>query len=170
MKRTLAVVVVAVLILGVATYLFAQRPMMGKGRDWMRMGGKMGIGNMERFADELELTQEQQDKMQDLRIQSEKDMIDLRAEKEHAQLGLRELFSDMDAKRSDIEKASTKLMDINRKIEKRQLKLMLDMRDVLTPEQREKARDIMKEHMKKGMGYRDNDKGEGMHHPPMRER
>lgn len=170
MKRTMTAVVIAVLILGAATYLLAQRPMMGKGGDWMRMGGKMGIGNLSRFADELELTQEQQDEMQDLRIQSEKDMIDLRAQKEHARLELRELFSDMNAKRSDIEKASTKLMDIERKIQKRQLKLMLDMRDVLSPEQREKARDLMKEHMKEHMRNDDSDKGEGMQHLPMMER
>ena len=129
-------------------------------------GGFMPFGAVERFADEIGLSEDQLDRISSIKTEMEKKIVDLRAEKQKAQIDLRELIRDPKAKSSEIEKVAQKVVDLESQIRLNRIESAIKIRDVLTPEQREKLMEVIKEHRQKMRERRLEKFGRGPHHGP----
>ena len=147
MKRTIFAVsgtLLLVLLVGIGL-LFAQEGPFPGPRKMVGMRGGPGslFNRVDRFADEIGLTDEQVEKIKDIRNKNAKEIIDLNAEKKKAEIDLRKLMEDPDAKSSAIEKLAKKVMEQENAIRTAQLDAMLEIRDILTPEQRAKLKEAI---------------------------
>ena len=129
-------------------------------------GGFMPFGAVERFADEIGLSEDQLDRISSIKTEMEKKIVDLRAEKQKAEIDLRELIRDPKAKSSEIEKAAQKVVDLESQIRLNRIETAIKIRDVLTPEQREKVMEVIKEHRRQMRERRLEKFGRGPHHGP----
>ena len=102
-------------------------------------------GGRDMMMRELDLTKEQRDKIADLRDRQQRRAIDLRAQIQTAQLDMRKLMRADKPEKAAIEKQVDKLSRLRADLQKSQIGTMLEVRDVLTPEQREKMRGRMGE-------------------------
>jgi Spy/CpxP family protein refolding chaperone len=109
---------------------------MGHGKG---MGPGGGFGPQ--MAEQLELTDAQKDQMDDMRAAHQKQMIRQRADLKIARLELRELIRG-DADRATINSKIDQIGKLETDLEKARVSHRLDMRDILTPEQREKLEDL----------------------------
>ena len=100
----------------------------------------------------LELTADQQKKMQDINAKHQKSMIDLRATQQKAQIDLRELQAKDDAKASDLNTKVDALMKAQGNIMKHEIKHRTDIKGILTPEQIKKMGEMRGN--RAGMGFR----------------
>ncbi|MCD6532039.1 Spy/CpxP family protein refolding chaperone [bacterium] len=116
------------------------------------------FGAIERFADEIGLSDDQLDRISSIRTEMQKKIIDLRAKKQKAEIDLRDLMRDPKAKSSEIEKVAQKVIDLESQIKLNRIETGLKIRDVLTPEQREKVLEVIREHRQK---MREHRRGEG---------
>jgi len=146
MKRTIFAVsgtLLLVLLVGIGL-LFAQEGPFPGPRKMVGMRGPGSLFNrVDEFADEIGLTDEQVEKIKDIRNKNAKEIIDLNAEKKKAEIDLRKLMEDPDAKSSTIEKSAKKVMEQENAIRTAQLDAMLEIRDILTPEQRAKLKEAI---------------------------
>lgn len=92
--------------------------------------------------DKLDLTEEQETKLDNLRNKHQKEMIDMKAELEKAQLDLKNLTKDGSFVRADFLAAHKKTQALRNKIGDSWANHRMDMFEVLTKEQREKFADI----------------------------
>lgn len=92
--------------------------------------------------DKLDLTEEQESKLDNLRDKHQKDMIDMKADLEKARLDLKNLTKDGSFARADFLTAHKKVQSIKNKIGDSWANHRMDMLDVLSKEQREKIADI----------------------------
>ncbi len=113
--------------------------------------GKAGIGlNMpsikmlERYKDSLGINDEQIDKLEEIRSEALGKLIDLKAARDKAHLTLKDALDDVNSSRALLEKVLDDVTEKTTAITKHSIKMQLDMRDVLTPEQRENTRDKIK--------------------------
>jgi len=116
------------------------------------------FGAIERFADEIGLSDDQLDRISSVKTEMEKKIIDLRAEKQKAEIDLRELMRDPKAKGSEVKKVAQKVVDLESQIRLNRIETAIKIRDVLTPEQREKMLEVIKEHRRE---MREHHRGEG---------
>lgn len=140
MKRSM-ISLVAILFLAILTVapLTAQEPApMAPDQDEdLFEGPGPGMGPGQGMFKQLDLSTEQIEKLRDMRTSHQKEMIPLRAELKVARIELRELVragdntSAIDAKIDQIGKLQTQL-------EKKRVQNQLQMRSILTPEQRQK--------------------------------
>ena len=100
-------------------------------------------GRGEMMMRELNLTKEQSDKIADLRDRQARRAIDLRAQIQTAQLDLRKLMRADTPDKAAIGRQIDKLSGLRAELQKSRIGTMLDVRAILTPEQREKMRDRM---------------------------
>jgi Spy/CpxP family protein refolding chaperone len=91
-------------------------------------------------AGRLELTDEQREKMRDLRYQQQQEMIDLEAVLEKRRLELKRLMRDGDASEGDVRRLVDSIAEIRADIQFLQLKGRLDKRALLSDEQRGKLK------------------------------
>lgn len=108
----------------------------GKG---MSRGHGAGFGPM--MAEQLELTDAQKEQLADMRAAHQKEMIRQRAEMKIARLELQELFRS-DADRGQITSKVEQIGKLEIELDKARVAHRLDMRDILTPEQRDKLKDL----------------------------
>ncbi len=101
--------------------------------------------------DELKLTDEQREKMRNLRLQHQKEMVPMRADLKVLRIELRELMGN-DANQSALNNKIEQIGKMRTEIEKKRVAHMLAMRSVLTKEQQEAF---------KGMGLRGGHGGWG---------
>ena len=126
----------------------------GRGMGGGRMGhggGGRGIAAILRLADELELSKAQRDELSELATAHKKNAIKQRAEIELARVDLPKLMKqddpDMDAMRDQLMKIATLRVDMKCQ----QIQFRIDSRNVLTEEQQEGLKKILKEKPAQGM-------------------
>ena len=103
--------------------------------------GKRGFG-LERMAAQLDLTEKQQEKIKAARLENGKKMAQLRADLQVAQLELRSLM-DADAPSASAVKAKVAAVNAARsKMMENRVNMQLVMKEILTPEQRKKMKQL----------------------------
>jgi Spy/CpxP family protein refolding chaperone len=126
------------------------------------MGGRpMGGGMMA----QLKLTDDQVKKIAEIRDRHERSSIKLRADLETARLDMRKLISADEPDRKAIEMQIDRSSQIRAGLAKERMAGMLDMRAVLTPEQRKQWRDMHQgggSWMRHGRGRGDGGRHGGM--------
>lgn len=89
----------------------------------------------QKMIQELKLTDEQADKMKDLRMDHESDMIDLQASLKKQKLEMRKLMSADQPNKKKIYAQIEKINDVDVKIQKEKVDHRLAVRSILTEEQ-----------------------------------
>src|SRR5262245_61986968 len=156
MKR--ALVFAALLVCAFAAFqasAFAQGKY-GRGDHHWSMQGSEGThrhdGGYDRGLSQLDLSQSQKDQIAKIRESHQKDMIDARADLQKAELEFRKLMRADDPDKGAINRQIDRMASIRADMMKTRVDQRLDVRDVLTPEQRAKLRG--------GHGERGNEKEE----------
>jgi len=96
---------------------------------------------IERYKDTLSINDKQIEKLKEIRREAQEKLIDLKAARDKAHLKLKDALDDVNSSRALLEKVLDDVTEKTSAIEKHHIKMLLDMRDVLTPEQREEIRD-----------------------------
>ena len=127
--------------------------MHGKGMKGMgMMGPQMPGGDFyDQFSDDLKLTDQQLEKIEQLQTNFESSQLDKKQELERLMLDMKNQMKE-DYDRAKIESLYKKAIDLKTDLQLKALTYKLDLVDVLTDEQREKMKEIMKDKMKKRMG------------------
>ncbi|KPL02839.1 MAG: hypothetical protein AMJ90_04630 [candidate division Zixibacteria bacterium SM23_73_2] len=103
-------------------------------------------------ADKLELTYQQKEKMRDLRTDSQKERIKLKADLKIARLELKDLMREEKPVRREIYRKIEEMGDLKVKLQKSRVDQRLAMKEILTPEQLDKLQDLKrKRFFHKGM-------------------
>lgn len=154
MKNTLIGLLTVIFIFLIVTDVNAQR------RREMRE-------NQGRIQDQLNLTDQQKIKLDELRIKHQEQMIDLRAELDKARLEMQKLRKSDKLNRSDVINHTKKMSSIRNKIAEARANHMMDMYEMLTDEQRKIWNDLkldrpkLRDSGKKGLwgrGFKDRGK------------
>ena len=125
-------------------------------------GWGRGQGRCQGMLEELNLTTEQQQQMQDLRTKHQKEMIPLRADLKVERIELQELIRS-NAGQSEINAKIDRIGQMETSLEKKRVAHRLEMRGILTPEQQEKFDAAPRQGFgpgKRGQGR--GDRGHGM--------
>ncbi|QQS34629.1 MAG: periplasmic heavy metal sensor [Ignavibacteriales bacterium] len=129
MKRTFfAIIVITLIAVVLLPDAFAQNRKFRKKEHRMER-----MHRLER----LNLTDEQQKKVDEFRVSHQREMIDLRSELDKAKLDIRELKNKSDYKRSDLISAVEKLSAIKNKIAIAQTNHHMDIYELLDKNQKE---------------------------------
>jgi len=156
MKRSI-IIAAAVIIVGVLVWAhgpgMGTRGVAGAGRDF---GGMRGWDKVDKLADEIGLSEEQVEQIEEIRTTGAKKVADLKADEEKAEIDLTALIGDPEVKSSEIEKAIQTVLEKEQTLKMLRVKILLDIRDVLTVEQREKVQDVIKEKRKEMQKNREN--------------
>jgi Spy/CpxP family protein refolding chaperone len=91
----------------------------------------------------LDLSKEQRDKIAEIRDKQQRNSIRVRADLQTARLDMGKLLRADKPDRAAINRQVERMAALRTDMEKARIGMMLDMRDVLTPEQREKMRGAM---------------------------
>ncbi|MGE5275975.1 MAG: Spy/CpxP family protein refolding chaperone [Acidobacteriota bacterium] len=126
--------VVAALALGVALPLAAQ-PQVPDGKWWKRP----------RIAAEIGLTSDQSDQIEKIFVKSRPRLIDLKADLERKQFDLQVAMDDRNSDRRDIEKKLETVEDARKELQKARVLMILDIKQVLKPEQWERLLQMQQE-------------------------
>lgn len=104
-----------------------------------------GVQRILRFADELELTDEQIDKLETMHTEFAMERIDLEAKIEKAQLTLHALMRDDDAREADVLTAIDKVSALKADKQKMHYQHYKAAKEVLTTEQLDKIKELRKD-------------------------
>ncbi|MBD3181136.1 hypothetical protein GF312_02520 [Candidatus Poribacteria bacterium] len=135
--------------------------MMGRGRGMTRHGqrGRMGpgprrglagfmmmgqMGIMEHLADEIDLSEDQKDEIHGIMIEHRKEMIRKKADRELAKVELQEILSKDNPDMTSIEDQIREQAMIEADMKYSRIKVMVDIKNVLSEEQHEKLKELMK--------------------------
>jgi Spy/CpxP family protein refolding chaperone len=108
----------------------------------------------QRIHDKLNLTDEQEDKVESLRIEHQKKMIDLRATLQKARLDSKDIRSNKNISRSEVISSVEKLNKIKNEISLAAANHRMDVYETLTPEQQEIWKDLKKDFSRKDMKFK----------------
>ena len=97
------------------------------------------------FAAEIGLTPEQSSEIEKIFVRSRTRLLDLRADLEKKQLGLQESMEDRSADRKAVEKKIEAVENARMELQKTRALMILDMKQVLKPEQWERLRQKQQE-------------------------
>ena len=148
MKRYLLPTLAAVIIAGIALTADAQRRKPAKPEE-----PKKKVGNSERGRRaELNLSDEQKEKLAAIHSQAAKEGIRLRADQQIARLELQEMLQADQPNQAALNSKIEQLSELNRQMTKNRLQNMLAARAVLTKEQRMAARQMMGRRMARMRG------------------
>jgi len=130
--------------------------MMGRG-PMMRSGGMSGrMDILGRLADKLDLSEEQRDEIKDVLTAHQKYMIQQKADRELAEVELRELTMKDDPDLDAIEEQVKEIASLEAGMRYSQIKVMVDAKSVLTDEQKEELKKLQKDRparmMRRGAG------------------
>jgi len=106
-----------------------------------RGGAGMSIERLLAHAEELGVTEAQQTKLRDIRKQSPGVLSPKRQAVEEARLALQDLMAEEKSTTADLERAHAKLVEARSALQAAQFHLRMQVRDVLTPEQRTKLKE-----------------------------
>lgn len=115
------------------TELVAQQRAMPPGKWWRRP----------EVAQRLQLSAEQQNRLDAVARETARTLIDLKAEVDKRELDMREELDSSQLDRARIQRAATALSDARGRLFERELMLMVDMRGVLSSEQWSQLRGLM---------------------------
>lgn len=149
MKRTVFTALTGLAVIAaVVTFAYAQQgpPQGAQPGPMMRHQGQM----KGRMFQALNLTPEQKSKMETLRSAQMKEMAQLRADAQIAQIDLRDLLRQDNPSDSDVKAKVAAVTKTRGKIMESQVAFGLKMKQVLTPEQRQKLQDLREQHMRRG--------------------
>ena len=107
------------------------------------------LENNPQVIQELGLKTEQLEALKNMRFEVQRKMIDLNASKERASLNQAELMSKENPDETAIMKSVDEVFESQKAIAKLRLQSLLKIRTVLSPEQRIKAKEMLKTQMKK---------------------
>ena len=124
----------AALALGAALPLVGQ-PQVPDGKWWKRP----------RVAAEIGLTSEQSDQIEKIFVKSRPRLIDLKADLEKRQFDLQVAMDDRKADRHDIERKVETVEDARKELQKARVSMILDIKQVLKPEQWERLLQMQQE-------------------------
>jgi len=114
-----------------------------------------------RMMEKLELTKDQETKIEALRNDHQKKMIDLRADLEKARLEMKQLLSKGDYSRSEYLNMTSKIAKIHETIQNSRANHQMDVYDLLTKDQKTKWNEFRADRPGKGgMGF-NSDFGKG---------
>jgi Spy/CpxP family protein refolding chaperone len=129
----------------------AAQPQVPDGKWWKRP----------RVARELGLTAEQSEKIEKVFVNARPHLIDLKGDLEKRQLDLQVAMDDKSSDRADVEKKIDAVENARKQLQKARALMILDMKQVLTPEQwtrlmqmREEARDRRRQTRNEPSGQR----------------
>lgn len=137
-----------------------ERPgmMMRMGRGPMVQPGR-ALGRMDmlgRLAGKLDLSEEQRDEIKDILTAHQKYMIQQKADRELAEVDLRELVQSDDPDLGAIEEQVKEIANLEAGMRYSQIKAMVDARSVLTDEQKKELKELQKDRparmMRRGAG------------------
>lgn len=143
MKKKYGVAIVgvlALLALALPSLVVAQHG----DRDWtqdedvfkMKRHGGPGFGHLEAMRDALELTEEQQEKVDSMRLEHQQQQTRLRGRISATEAELEALMLDPEASRSQVLAAGRELQDLRSQAATQRLEHRMDFRELLTPDQR----------------------------------
>jgi hypothetical protein len=132
------ILIASILVLMVAGAAFAQLPP-GK---WWRQPNLVST---------LQLSEDQQNKLEGIFRTSANELIDMKGEVEKATIALRGELDQAQLNRQNIQKAAAKLNDARGRLFSRELNMLADMRGVLTDAQWNRMRNDL-DHLGKGPG------------------
>lgn len=141
MKRTFLIVTLLLLVSSIVPDTAAQMRKFNRGDCSVRMGEK------------LSLTQEQQTKIDDLRIKHQKEMIDLRSDLNKARLDMKALKYKSDIKRNNLLAATEKMNNIKNKIALARTNHHMDVYELLDEKQKEMWIEFYPKHSGKNKGF-----------------
>lgn len=124
----------AVLWLGMALPLLGQ-PHVPDGKWWKRP----------RIASQIGLTAEQSDRIEKIFVKTRPRLIDLKADLEKNQLELQAAMDDRNADRRDVEKKLDAVENARKNLQKARVLMILDIKQVLRPEQWERLLQMQQE-------------------------
>lgn len=141
-------------VVGMATIALSQAP--AGGPPPMKPQGRWGMGAMEgedmpimRLIKQLDLSKDQKEQMRVIVSGSTNTMRDLHAKMQALAQTQAELFSQDTPDEAAVLKAADEISQVRSAIGKMQIKQMLAIQKILTPEQRVKVRETMKNHLEK---------------------
>lgn len=140
-------------------------PGMGRGRGMgrgMGMGQGMGVQMLLRNADEIGLTDDQKAKLTDMSTRFQTERIDKEAELEKAQVQLRALMMNDDARQADVLAGIDTVTKLKGDLQKMQYTHRTTVRDLLTQEQRDKIKTMWQDRMQDRRNGRNDQRGMGM--------
>lgn len=148
---------------------------MGMHRQARGAGAGLSVERLLARAEELGLTAEQQTKLRDIRKQGPGALMPKRQAVEEARIAFGDLMSEEKSSATDLERAHGKLVEARTALQAAQFHLRMQVRDVLTPEQRTKLRDsgrdgaprMMRQHRFGAFDFEgdDDDDGDGAEAP-----
>lgn len=108
--------------------------------------------------EELNLTEQQQQKMDDLRFQHQKAMIQKNADLKEAKLEMQNMMQKTEVDEKAVLGKQKQISALKAEIAEARLKHRLEMRKVLTPEQREKMNQMRRDRDKSRKFHRDGER------------
>lgn len=112
---------------------------------------------------QLNLTDDQVRQLDEVFVRNEKALIDLKADVEKRQLDMQNLVADHRAEDKKLEQAIDRLEDARAKLGKARAMMLLDIRRILTPEQRDRLEQIRAERREQRRDQMDGQHGRGGH-------
>ncbi len=152
-----------VLLAAIVTASFAVVTIIATGNAFAEGGSRGGGQRQGRMMDQLNLTQEQKQRMQEIRKDTQAKMKPLREEMRQANQERKSLLAN-NASNEQLEANFNKIQDIKNRIARVQFESRTKMRDVLTPEQRAKMDKMMQE--RKGNWGQRGQRGNGSQNRP----
>jgi Spy/CpxP family protein refolding chaperone len=134
----------AVLALGIALPLLAQ-PQGADGKWWKRP----------RIAAQIGLTPEQSGQIEKIFVKTRPRLIDLKADLEKKQFALQSAMEDKAAERGDVEKKIDAVEEARKELQKARALMILDIKQVLKPEQWERLLQLQQEARERRREMRD---------------
>jgi len=123
------------------------RPYHGMKKEGIHKG--FGVERILKIADEINLTDDQKDKLKSMATEFQLKKVDLEAEIEKGNILLRDLMHDESASESDVFKTIDRVTAFKADMKKMHYSHMKSAKNVLTNEQKEKLESLRKEHMEK---------------------
>ena len=117
-----------------------------------------GILRGKRVVSELKLTAEQQKKIADIHYNYSKKIVDLRAEIQKKAIDLNKIIESEDFTRNQIEPLVKEIANLEAELRMNRIMELKEMRNVLTSEQREKLRELLKERIRMRMNQGQREK------------
>ncbi|TDX51432.1 Spy/CpxP family protein refolding chaperone [Orenia marismortui] len=129
MRRSLSFVLVMTMVLGISVYAFAH----GGGNGFNQ--GPRNTYRNNNYHDDLNLSREQEDKIEELQDKYYDQMDDLMDDLRDKGRDLRDLYFDKDAKRNEILELQAEVNQLRNQMSILMTEMRLEMRDILTAEQ-----------------------------------
>jgi Spy/CpxP family protein refolding chaperone len=145
--KKVSIFVIVMIIVFVPFFMFAENP--NEPDD--EMGPGMAISGIFRFINELNLTAEQEQKLQTMRDSSKRELFSMRNELKTAVWDIQDEFKKDTVDKNKINALTDKMADIEKQIIKIRTEHMFKLKEILTPEQFKKLIMLLEKH-KASMG------------------